>query len=43
MQGEEFLIIMPNTKLDYAHIYAERLRQEVQDYDFNEMFKRLDD
>ncbi len=32
--GEEFIIIMPSTMLDNASLYAERLRQEVEDYSF---------
>ncbi len=37
--GEEFLIVMPNTSLHNAAIYAERLRQAVQEYSFEELGK----
>ncbi len=32
--GEEFLIILPNTVLDDAQLFAERLRKEVDEYSF---------
>lgn len=32
--GEEFIVIMPNTMLNNASLYAERLRQEVEDHSF---------
>jgi len=35
--GEEFLIIMPNTSLEDASIYAERLRTIVEKYYFEEI------
>lgn len=37
--GEEFLIIMPSTLLQDARLYAERLRQTVEDYHFEDIGK----
>ena len=37
--GEEFLIIMPSTLLKDAKLYAERLRQTVEDYYFEDIEK----
>ena len=37
--GEEFLIIMPNTLLQDATVYAERLRKAVEDYHFEKIGK----
>ena len=35
--GEEFLVVMPNTILDDAKNYAERLRKTVEEYNFEEV------
>ncbi len=37
--GEEFLIIMQNTSLQNATIFAERFREDVQEYDFEKIGK----
>jgi diguanylate cyclase (GGDEF)-like protein len=35
--GEEFLIIMPNTKLEVSKMVAERLRENIENYKFDEV------
>ena len=39
--GEEFLIILPDTKLEAAYKIAERLRKYFEDYDFNSLAPEL--
>jgi diguanylate cyclase (GGDEF)-like protein len=33
--GEEFIAILPNTKLQEASIIAENIRQSIQDFDYS--------
>ena len=35
--GEEFFIILPNTELEYSKIFAERLKQKVSEYLFEDV------
>ncbi|RON02619.1 GGDEF domain-containing protein [Pseudomonas brassicacearum] len=39
--GEEFMILLPQTSLDAAHVIAERLRTTVANTSFNSGFQRL--
>ena len=41
--GEEFMILLPQTSLEDAHIIAERLRIAVENNAFNSNFQRLTD
>jgi len=35
--GEEFLVLLPNTKIDDAKIFANRIREEVEACSFDEV------
>lgn len=38
--GEEFLVLLPNTSLEGASVWAERARKDLERYEFNELSGR---
>lgn len=36
--GEEFVLILPNTNLENAAVFAEKLRSSIENYDFKKIF-----